>query len=126
MKSVIKTAAMAVLFIAASNGFANGPDRLKVAVEVSKPEVYKEFGLLSKDPVFNRKGDKVMLNMLNLDQKAVIIRVLDAERRVVFQEKVTGEAVIQKAFNFNDAFKGDYTIEILDNKKKFTEKVIVK
>lgn len=126
MKNVLSTAALVALYFATNAVIANGPDRKTGSISVSEPEVYREFITVAKDPVFKRKGDKVLLNMLNLDGNAVVIRVTDADKRVVFEEKITGDSVIQKAFNFADAFKGDYTIEILDNKQKFQEKVSIR
>lgn len=125
MKNVFKTAAMVALILSAVPASASGPDKKGGNIEVASPEVFANFADFSQDPVFKRKGDKVLLNMLNLDQKTVIIRVRNADDRVVFEQKVTGESVIQKVFNFNDAFKGDYRIEILDDNQRFEEKVMV-
>ncbi len=125
MKNVFKTAAMVALFLSMVPVSASGPDKRGGNIEVARPGVFASFTDFSQDPVFKRKGSKVMMNMLNLDEKAVVIRVFNGDGRVVFEEKVTGEAVIQKVFNFTDAFSGDYRIEILDDKKKFEETIIV-
>jgi hypothetical protein len=80
---------------------------------------------ISADPVFKRVGDKIQLNMLNLDQKAVIIRLINSDSEVVFEEKISGESVVSKSFNFENAFSGEYTIRILDDRKTFEEVVTI-
>lgn len=78
-------------------------------------------------PVFRKKEEKVFLNLLNLEREEVEIMVLDSENRIVFEETIPGEMVIEKVFNFEDAFKDDYTVVIKNNKDTtYYEKISVK
>ena len=77
-------------------------------------------------PVFKKKGDKLYMNLLNLDLEKVNIKVLDSENRVVFREVIEGELLIQKAFNFEKAFEDSYTIIVKDSEGTYREKLSVK
>lgn len=116
---------MAAVLLTSATAFAGGPDKLKSGVVVDRSEVFRSYENIMEDPVFERRGDRVLLNMLNLDEKAVVIRLLDANGKLVFEEKSTGETIVSKSFNFTDAFKGEYTIVILDDQKRFKEVVVI-
>lgn len=63
-------------------------------------------------PVFRRKGDLIFLNFLNLDLEEVNVRITDSSDRVLFDEIFGGKMVIEKVFNFEDAFEDHYTLMV--------------
>lgn len=77
-------------------------------------------------PIFRRMEGKVFLNLLNLEKEVVKIKVLDSEGRTVFKETITDEMLIEKVFNFEDAFKDNYTVVVQNNKDTYFEDVLVK
>lgn len=76
-------------------------------------------------PVFRNKNGKVFLNLLNLKNEVVKIKILDSDNRVVFQETIVDEIVIEKVFNFEDAFKDNYTVVVQNKKDTYFEDVSV-
>jgi hypothetical protein len=76
-------------------------------------------------PVFRQKGDRLYLNLLNLDGNDVKIKVLDSSDRVVYKETVQNEVTVEKAFNFEGAFADTYTVIVKDNEESFYEYVTV-
>ncbi|MFS4494079.1 hypothetical protein [Maribacter sp. 2308TA10-17] len=77
-------------------------------------------------PVFRRKEKKVFLNLLNLEKAVVKIKVLDSEGRIVFQETISDAMLIEKVFNFEDAYKDNYTIMVQNLNDTYSKDVIVK
>lgn len=77
-------------------------------------------------PVFRKDGDRVFLNLLNLEKGNVKIKVYDSNDRVLFQEIVTNKMLVEKVFNFEKAYKDNYTVVIEDNKNTYYETVVVK
>lgn len=77
-------------------------------------------------PVFRKKADMVYLNLLNLEKKTVKIKIVDSFDRVVFEETVKHELLIEKAFNFKDAYSDSYTVMVTTNNKTYYEGVQVK
>ncbi len=125
MKKMTRTAAVVAALVATTASWAADPVKKTAVIETARPGVFVSMDRISEDPVFKRVGDKVQLNMLNLDQKAVIIRLINSEGEVVFEEKISRESVVSKSFNFEYAFRGQYTIRILDDRKTFEEVVTV-
>lgn len=82
-----------------------------------KEETYK--------PIFKRTGDVVVLNFLNLDSKLVTIKVLDSENRTIFEETVENSTVVEKAFNFENAFEDSYTVVVKKEDDIYYNKVVV-
>lgn len=117
MKSIMRNALVVAFMFATVAGVANGP---------KKNEVVKELIKVEADPVFTKKGNKLFLNLLNLDQDKVTIKIIDSEGRVVFMETLKGDLVIEKAFNFENAFENEYTVLVVDNNETFKEIVEVK
>jgi len=76
-------------------------------------------------PVFRKKEGRVFLNLLNLEKETVKIKVLDSDDRIVFQETISDEMLIEKVFNFQDAFKDDYLVVVQNKKDTFYEDVTV-
>lgn len=124
-KTVQFTVAMAILFVSTTN-FANGPKKTFNEKALTNNGIVKNLIDVEVDPTFKRKGDKLFLNLLNLDQEKVVIKVYDSQNRLVFSEVVKGNLVIERAFNFESAQKDDYTVVVIDNKTAFEEKIAVK
>ena len=76
-------------------------------------------------PVFRTKNEVVYLNLLNLQKEIVSISILDSEDRVVFTETIRNKPLVQKAFNFTDAFNDTYTIRVNDGTDTFYENIVV-
>jgi len=123
MKSIKRNALVVAFMFATFATMANGP---KKAFGKKANEVEKELIAIEADPVFKKKGNTLFLNLLNLDQKNVTIKVVDSEGRVVFIETLKGDLVIEKAFNFENAYENEYTVMVVDNKETFKETVEVK
>lgn len=77
-------------------------------------------------PVFRKKDGRVFLNLLNLEKEVIKIKVFDSDGRIVFQETITDEILIEKVFNFEDAFKDNYTVIVKNKKDTYFEAVTVK
>ena len=113
----------ALILLATSVSYANGPER---PYGKKSNEVVKNIINIDVDPTFKRKGDKLFINLLNLDQEKVTIKVIDSEGRIVFEETFDGELVVEKAFNFESAYEDNYTVVVVDNKKSFKEVVEIR
>ena len=77
-------------------------------------------------PIFQKRGDKVYLNMLNLQGEKVVVRVFDSERRLLFKETFEDALTVEKAFNFENAFEDSYTVVVKDAESTYVEKINVK
>ncbi len=123
MTSILKNTLVAAFMFTTVVSLANGPKGTfnKKALEVEKNLISVEL-----DPVFKKKGQRLFVNLLNLDQEKVTIKVIDSEGRIVFKEVIEGDVVVEKAFNFEKAFEGNYTVVVVDNNETFKEKVEVK
>lgn len=121
MNAIVKTTtALALMFVTATavaNESKNGTKASEVE-RLTKKE--------STRPVFKKKGDVLYMNLLNLDLEKVKIKVIDSKNRVVFNEVVEGELVVQKAFNFTKAFEDKYTVIVKDSEGTYREKLLVK
>ena len=76
-------------------------------------------------PFFRKTSNMIFLNYLNLDKAKLSIKIFDAESRTVFTQEVTDEMIIEKAFNFADAFPGTYTVTVKSGGKTYTEDFVV-
>lgn len=86
-------------------------------------EVEKNIVDIKVDPTFKRKGNMLMMNLLNLSEGKVILKVIDSEGRMLFNEEVEGKVVVEKAFNFVNAKRDTYTIIVVDRNGTYTETV---
>ncbi|WP_010516993.1 hypothetical protein [Croceivirga radicis] len=123
MKAILKNTVVATLLFATVAVMANGPEKT-FGKKVN--EVEKNLIAVKLDPTFKRKGDKLLVNLLNLEQRDVMIKIYDNQGRVVYKELLEGKLVIEKAFNFENAFENDYTVVVTENDKTFKETVAVK
>lgn len=78
---------------------------------------------IKTDPYVRLAGDRVLVNYLNLSGATVVVKVVDEENRLLYFEKFTDEAVVEKAINFAQANKGMYKVEIqvTGGSRKFSE-----
>ncbi|HMB64374.1 MAG TPA: hypothetical protein VKN36_14945 [Eudoraea sp.] len=76
-------------------------------------------------PVFRKEGDKLFLNLLNLDMEKVEIKVFDSSNRILFKEVVKGDVQIEKAFNFENAYEDTYKVVVNDKGNLYYEYVTV-
>ncbi|MEX0315710.1 MAG: hypothetical protein AB3N18_16150 [Allomuricauda sp.] len=116
MKSVFNYVTVAALLFGMM-GFANGPAKSEVERKLIKVEL---------DPVFVKKGDKLMVNLLNLSQGRVVLTIYDSQNRLVYNESIKGELVIEKAFNFEKAYEDNYTLIVKDKMGTYKTTVEVK
>ena len=77
-------------------------------------------------PAFKSQDNKVSLSLLNLKKEDVEIKVLDSSSRIVFEEVLSEEMNIQKAFDFNLAPEDTYTIVVKDSNDIYYNNVVVK
>lgn len=116
-KNIMVVTTLLTAMVVSANDFG-GKSKAKSEVETS----VKSFDL---DPTFKRKGNKLYMNLLNLSEGKVILKVLDGENRELFNEEVDGKLVVEKAFNFVKAERDTYTIIIVDVKGTYTETVSI-
>lgn len=76
-------------------------------------------------PSFRRKGDKLFMNFLNVNEDAVDVKVYDSSNRLVFNEKMEGKVLVEKAFNFENAYSDTYTVSVKDKKNVYYQEVVV-
>ncbi|MEO0902971.1 MAG: hypothetical protein AAFY00_13570, partial [Bacteroidota bacterium] len=97
MKSIFRSLTVAGFLMISVAGFANGPAANFGKKGKAKAEVEKNLIDVTLDPVFVRKGEKLMVNLLNLTEGTVLLKVYDSENRLVYSESIEGELVIEKA-----------------------------
>jgi hypothetical protein len=68
--------------------------------------------VLTEDPTFVRKGEKLVISFLNADLDAVEIRITDSKNNLVFAQEFDGEFIVQKAFDFSKAQRDDYKVVV--------------
>ncbi len=125
MKSIAKWTLVSAFLFTSTAALANGPEK-KLGTKGLQVNEIESSVVNFLDPVFSRKGDKLFMNLLNLDKETVTIKVYDSEGRLVYSDKNSGEQIVQKAFNFENAIKDTYKVVIFDGEKRFEETVTVK
>lgn len=126
MKSVLNYITVAAFLVTASVGFANGPKGSFGKKGIAKSEVEKKLIEVELDPVFIKKGEKMFMNLLNLSQGLVVLKVYDSQDRLVYNEAIDGEMVVEKSFNFEKAFEDEYTIVVVDKFGTYKKTIEVK
>ncbi|WP_298480905.1 hypothetical protein [uncultured Maribacter sp.] len=76
-------------------------------------------------PFFRKVENHISFNLLNLDKQEVKITVNDESNRVVFNESIMDKLIVEKSFDFSDAFKGEYVVSVTVNGKNYKENLIV-
>lgn len=125
MKSAKNLTVAAALLVSAI-GLANTDAADFGKKGAAKYEVEKNLVKVNLDPVFVKKGQKVMMNLLNVSQGKVLLKVYDEQKRLVFDEAIDGEVVVEKAFNFEKAYEGKYTIVVVDKFGTYKETMEVR
>ncbi|SHJ85582.1 hypothetical protein SAMN04488513_11095 [Pseudozobellia thermophila] len=77
-------------------------------------------------PVYRSKDGVIYLNHLNLDKSKVNVNVFDSSDRLVFSQEWKDTMVVEKVFNFKNAFKDTYTLVLSDGDKSYYETINVK
>ena len=103
-------AALAITATTASEGSSKNPVVMDTAIA---------------DPYFSQKGDRVILTLLNADLSDIRIKVLDDSGRILYREVIEDELVVEKAFNFENAYTGEYKLVVEQDGEKFVEKIKV-
>ena len=122
MKTILRFTAATAFMFATVAGTANENKNL-VPFSDTELEVLKSAD--KGKPIFRKKGDKVYLNMLNLQGDKVQIKVFDSNNRLLFKQTVEKETV-EKAFNFERAYSDSYTVVVKDSEGTYSEKIFVK
>ena len=117
MRAIAKILVLAAVLMGSHVVLANGP--LKSGVE-------KSIIHFDEEPVFVKRGQTIMMNLLNTSQGKVRLRVYDSLNRLVYNETVEGKLVVEKAFNFERAYEDQYTIVVSDIHGTYRETVEVK
>ncbi len=108
--------------------FAVGIALVTVSIlSIGQSAVYATEGdpVIDERPFFRTQGDRVILNLLNLDLDRVKLKVIDQNGRVLYQAVIEDELVIEKSFNFENAYEGTYRVMVISAGETFTEKIIV-
>ena len=66
------------------------------------------------------------MNLLNVSQDKVTLKVYDSQDRLVYNESISGQLVVEKAFNFEKAFEDRYTIVVSDKNGTYKETMEVR
>ena len=75
--------------------------------------------------IFKEKGDKVFVNLYNLDNEKVEIKIYDSQNRVVYTETITDSLLVKKVFNFETAFGDSYTLVIKKQGETYKKNILV-
>lgn len=82
-------------------------------------------GLKKSTPTLQVVGQKVFVNHLNLEGQKITIKVYDEESRLLYVENFEQTPVVAKAFNFENAYEGVYSVVLIDNKTAITAEIAV-
>lgn len=117
MKTIAKILVLVAVLMGGPVALANGP--VKNGME-------KKIIHFDMEPIFVKRGQVVLMNLLNTSQGKVSLKVYDSQRRLVFNQTVEGKLVVEKAFNFERAYEDQYTIVVSDIHGTYREVVEVK
>jgi len=76
-------------------------------------------------PFFRKSDYMIYLNFLNLNKDNVEIKVYDSNLGVVYDQDLTNEISIEKAFNFESAKADDYTVVVKNSNGTYYENIVV-
>ncbi|MBT8314840.1 MAG: hypothetical protein KJP26_10320 [Maribacter sp.] len=76
-------------------------------------------------PFFRKSAHMIYLNLLNLQKDEVEIKVYDGNLGLVFEQDLTSETIIEKAFNFKSAKADDYTVVVKNSNGTYYENIVV-
>lgn len=118
----LKTLKEGTYFLVYENGIRM--NTYPIAIEKDSVEVMDVIEVVK--PTFRKKGGMVYLNHLNLNGKKVEIKVQDADGNVIYTTTFNDTIIVEKAFNFEKANAGNYTVIIKDSIGTYSENVFVK
>lgn len=75
--------------------------------------------------VLTVKGEMVFVNHLNLEGEKVTLKVYDEESRLLYLKSFDQTPVVEKAFNFENAYEGTYSVVLNDGDESYTATVAV-
>ncbi|MFT7036774.1 MAG: hypothetical protein ACJA2S_005314 [Cyclobacteriaceae bacterium] len=90
-------------------------------LENSEVKIVKEDK--SYRPFFKKAGDKIYLNLYNVGQETVAIKIVDSRHQEVFRKSIKGELIIGEVFNFEKAFKDTYTLMVTNDKNTYYQDI---
>ncbi|MGI9547667.1 MAG: hypothetical protein ACR2MM_10545 [Flavobacteriaceae bacterium] len=124
MKTILKFTTATAFMFATVAGMATETNRIN-AFPYSDTELEILETADKGKPIFRRKGDKVFLNMLNLQSKKVMVKVYDSNGRLLFKETFNDDLTIEKVFNFEKAFEDRYTVIVKDSDNTYSENIFI-
>ncbi len=126
MKKILKNSVAAAILLSSTISMANGPAKVLSKKGIAKNEVEKNIISLDSDPTFKRKGDRVLVNFLNLTEGKVVLKVIDSEGRIIFKENIEGALIVEKAFDFSKAYSNEYTVIVVDKLGTYKERIQIR
>jgi len=76
--------------------------------------------LETNTPAVQARGNRVFVNFLNLDGDDVTVKVFDQENRLLYVKKFEESPVVEKAFNFEKAYEGTYSVVVSDGEDTYS------
>ncbi|MEB8330472.1 hypothetical protein OO009_14000 [Flavobacteriaceae bacterium KMM 6897] len=126
MKKALKITAVLGLMLTTVVGMATEVKSNSIQVREVKPLVLNLNADKIIKPTFRTKGKMVYMNHLNLNGKKVEVKVQDASGNVIYETTFYDTVIVEKAFNFEKAYRGRYTVIIKDGNDTYYENVLVK
>ena len=71
-------------------------------------------------PAVQARGQKVFVSLLNLDGTSVTVRVYDEDNHLLYLKNFKESPVVEKAFNFEDAYEGTYSVVVSDGEATYS------
>jgi hypothetical protein len=94
-----------------------------VTTDSDKKPVVKE--RVTSSTAVQARGEKVFVNLLNLQGESVIVKVYDEESRLLYLKNFEESPVVEKAFNFEEAYEGTYIVVVNDGEATYSASVEV-
>ena len=124
MKTILKFTTATAFMLATVAGMATESNRIN-AFPYSDMEIEILESADKGKPIFKRKGDKVFLNLLNMQGKMVMVKVYDSNGRLLFKETFKDALTVEKVFNFEKAFQDRYTVIVKDSDGTYYENIFI-
>ena len=87
------------------------------------PGVVKE--VKTNTTAVQARGEMVFVNLLNLHGEPVTVKVYDQENRLLYRKNFKETPVVEKAFNFKDAYEGTYRVVVKDREAVYSAFVAI-
>ncbi|MFT4831339.1 MAG: hypothetical protein ACI815_000986 [Psychroserpens sp.] len=126
MKKALKITAVLAFMLTTVVGMAAEVKSNSIQVSEVKPLVLNLNAHEIIKPTFRTKGKMVYMNHLNLEGKKVEVRVKDEFGNVIYETTFNNTIIVEKAFNFEKADEGLYTVILKEGNKTYYENVLVK